>query len=404
MAEIYDVSRAWATRPDEDRYTDLLSMQNDLRYIRDHSEDYVLPKSAFAIEPDRDSISVVLDGKHAFKPNHHSFGQLTQLAGWSAGDADNLRQLPPELVAANLNYLLRREANKPTMTVKADTVPQGRRLAIGAPASKTVDLAKRSDASVLVQFGERDDNGDADNDVIRAILGDSYGRIWNSDVIDMIVDKFGDGRTGNFRVPGEFGKEVAITKANTTLYASDRDMIIMLADEKNRVELPGRRDGSTGSFARGFIVSNSEVGTQKFRLMSFYFDYVCANRIIWGATNIVELQMRHSRHAAARFLKEAAPALQHLTQSDDSSKFLAAINAARNKTLDDKHCEAAVASIVGKRKVLDVYRMHEANEGRPIETVYDVVNGVTDYAKRLPYAADRLVMEAEAAKLLSKAA
>ena len=52
-------------------------------------------------------------------------------------------------------------------------------------------------------------------------------------------------------VPGEFGGRVTVTKDNTTLYASDRDMFVFLADEENRIELPNR-DGrlKPGLFAQ----------------------------------------------------------------------------------------------------------------------------------------------------------
>lgn len=43
------------------------------------------------------------------------------------------------------------------------------------------------------------------------------------------------------------GQVKPITKQSTTLYASDRDMWVFLADEHNRIELPNRRNGKTGS-------------------------------------------------------------------------------------------------------------------------------------------------------------
>ena len=72
---------------------------------------------------------------------------------------------------------------------------------------------------------------------------------------------------------------------NTTLFASDRDMFVFLADEDNRIENPNRRAGRFGSFARGFFVWNSEVGKTTLGAGFFLFDYVCCNRIVWGETN-----------------------------------------------------------------------------------------------------------------------
>ena len=120
-------------------------------------------------------------------------------------------------------------------------------------------------------------------------------------VVNALIDQFGDGATGDFRVPGMFGQALdQVTGENTTLYAGDRDMFIFLADEQNRIELPGRRDGKTGQLARGFFVSNSEVGAGTLKLKTFLFDYVCCNRIVWGAEQFNEIKIRHTAGALPR--------------------------------------------------------------------------------------------------------
>jgi hypothetical protein len=43
-------------------------------------------------------------------------------------------------------------------------------------------------------------------------------------------------------------------------------------------------------------------------------------------------------------------------------------------------------------------------EGRPIETLWDVVTAATAHARSLPHTDDRLVIEREAGKILSEAA
>ena len=45
-------------------------------------------------------------------------------------------------------------------------------------------------------------------------------RIWDAHVVDALVERFGDGISGYWRVPGEFGRRVDVDKAYTTLYAS----------------------------------------------------------------------------------------------------------------------------------------------------------------------------------------
>ena len=73
---------------------------------------------------------------------------------------------------------------------------------------------------------------------LRSINGPNYGRVYDADVVDALVHRFGDSVTGQWRVPGEFGHQVTVDKGNTTLFASDRDMFVSLADEENRIEIP----------------------------------------------------------------------------------------------------------------------------------------------------------------------
>ncbi len=174
----------------------------------------------------------------AYSPSNWSFGQLAALAGAPAG---YLRTLPSAIAADALNY--------------------------GLQYTRDIE-----DVGLLLTRAE-----DASTGRLRAATGPRYGRIWNADITRKLVDQFGDGITGDWRVPGEFGKAVAVTKANTTLYASDRDIFVFLADEENRIEIPNRRNGQSGSMARGFFVWNSEEGSKTFGIGMFLFDYVCCN-------------------------------------------------------------------------------------------------------------------------------
>jgi hypothetical protein len=74
-------------------------------------------------------------------------------------------------------------------------------------------------------------------------------------VVDALVERFGDGVSGHWRVPGIFGERVTVDKGNTTLYASDRDMFVFLADEDRRIEIPNRRNGKPGWGPRRRLVS-----------------------------------------------------------------------------------------------------------------------------------------------------
>jgi hypothetical protein len=226
------------------------------------------------VEGTQNGLVVVGPNGNPAELTNWSFGQIAQLAKAPAG---YLRSLPSALAADNVNY--------------------------GLQVARDVE-----DIGVLLYKN----GGPAE---MRAVTGPAYGRVWNSTIANALVDRFGDGLTGDFKVPGEFGKDVVVTKDNTTLYASDRDMFVFLADEKHRIELPNRRDGKAGALARGFFVWNSEVGASTFGIATFLFDYVCCNRIVWGAQEYREIKLRHTASAPDRWIEEVVPAIQDYANS-----------------------------------------------------------------------------------------
>ena len=110
-------------------------------------------------------------------------------------------------------------------------------------------------------------------------------------------------------------------------------MFVFLVDEENRIELPGRRAGRSGSFARGFFVWNSEVGKTTLGAGFFLFDYVCCNRIVWGADQYTEIRIRHTKGAPDRWLDEVTPVLREYSQAS-AKPVVQAIEDARNKHVD----------------------------------------------------------------------
>jgi hypothetical protein len=237
-------------------------------------------------------------------------------------------------------------------------------------------------------------------DDLRAATGPRYGRIWNSDVVSALTRHVGDGVTGDFRVPGEFGKAVEITKDNTTLFAGDRDCFIFLADESRRIEIDDRRDGKPGSLARGFFVWNSEEGARTFGIATFLFDFVCSNRIVWGAKEYKEIKIRHSALAPDRFMQEIAPALRSYTESSDRN-LIETITAAKGARIGDgDDVREFLSKRFGPRRVQSILAAHELEEGRPVATLWDAVTGATAVARSIPYQDDRVEFEREAGKIL----
>ncbi len=289
MTELMQANRQWMSRVPDERFENLYDMQAFKNRVRDNSRSQVLSNRSLSVQPDaRDpfalAVSPNLDERSAL--THWSFGQLCSLASPGNSPASYFREtkMPAPMIADCLNYNLTR-----TRGVED----------IGILTTK-----------------------DGDASELRSVNGPNYGRIYDATVVDLLVDRFGDGVNGQWRVPGEFGNRVTVTKDNTTLYASDRDMFVFLADEENRIEIPGRRAGKSGSFARGFFVWNSEVGKTTLGAGFFLFDYVCCNRIIWGADQYTEVRIRHTNGAPDRWLEEVAPVLREYSQAKNTDKRL----------------------------------------------------------------------------------
>jgi hypothetical protein len=357
-------SRQWATRPSDERFVSLTDLDAHCQQLRQRSAAKIVSSRRLEIVPrEDDSRALMLTGPNGAAVNvtHWAFGQLAQRAGAPAG---YLRDLPAPLAADCVNY--------------------------GLKFHRDVE-----DLGVLLT---QSDSGVAD---ARAVTGPNYGRIWNSTITHALVERFGDGITGNFRVPGEFGKAIDVTKANTTLYASDRDMFVFLADEQNRIELPNRRDGKTGSLARGFFVWNSEVGASTFGVGLFLFDYACANRIVWGAEGYQEIRIRHTASAPDKWIEEVAPALEAYAHSSTAG-VTEALLAAQSKKVDD--LDTFLKSRFTSAQVSGIKAAHMADEQRPIESLWDVATGVTAYARGIAYQDERIKLEREAGKVLKLAA
>lgn len=361
--QLTQASRQWASRPDDERFTNLFDMLDHFRAVRQYSREAVVSSrriSAVPVGDDQNGIEIFGPNGVGYAPTNWAFGQLATLAEAPAG---YLRKLPAPIAADCLNY--------------------------GFKFTRQIE-----DVGVLLQK-----NGDS---VLRAATGPRYGRIWNHDIIAGLVDRFGDGITGDFRVPGEFGKAVVVDKGNTTLYASDRDCFVFLADEEHRVTIPNRRNGQPGDMARGFFVWNSEVGAATLGIATFLFDYVCCNRIVWGASEYKEIKIRHTAAAPDRWLDEVAPAIKLYAESSTMG-ITQAVENARNARLTDDTLKTFLAERFSKGMAKELCEVHMAEENRPIESLWDVTTALTAHARTLPHQDARVALERQAGEIMALA-
>jgi hypothetical protein len=361
MSNLMQVNRQWSSRPADERFLSLDLMLDHFLTVRKQSHQQVISSKRLEAVADDDRLGLQLIGPDgvAYSPTHYAFGQVANRAEAPAG---YLRTLPSPIAALNLNY--------------------------GLQFKRDID-----DIGILTQS-----NG---ANILRAATGPNYGRIWNAEILAMMVNQFGDGITGEWSVPGEFRKKVEVTADNTTLYAGDHDMFVFLVNEENRIELPNRRDGKPGSMARGFFIWNSEVGDKSFGFATFLYDYTCSNRIVWGADQYQEVRIRHTSSAPDKWLAEVRPALETYGRADTLG-LVNLIESARAKKMDD--LDKFLDKHFGPRGGSKLKAIHLLEENRPIETLWDVTTAATAQARSIPYQDERVKLERKAGELLRLAA
>ncbi|MFF0924277.1 DUF932 domain-containing protein [Rhizobium leguminosarum] len=368
------VSSEWFSRPADERFLSLCDLYDTVRSRAERAHARTIESAAIRVEATRDNaerLELLVPGqRQAIAPTHWSYGQLCSLVG---APATYMRQLPAPLAAINLQHGL--------LNHRAELV-------------KTLEM----------------DDGRLE---LRAVTGPEYGRIWDHELVSSVMKIAGNG-TGDtmWKVPGVLdwatmthNPFVDITKDTTTLYASDRDVFLFLVDDTHPIEAGRLPNGAPDLYFRGFYAWNSEVGSKTLGIASFYLRAVCANRNLWGTENFEEITIRHSKFAAQRFAHEAAPALTSFANSSPAP-FIAGIKAARERIVarkDDDRENFLRRRGFSKGETGKVIEMVLSEEGRPPESVFDFVQGITALARTKTNQDTRLELEGKAKKLLESA-
>jgi len=355
---ITTASREWASRPDDQRFLSL----DELRAAVDQrkgeswtatprlSDVRALPGEGNALA--FEVYDPTKGERRMLTPTNWSFSQV---AGAAGAPASYLRTLPAELAAINLQWGFERPG-------------------------------KREDSLILARS-----NG---SNELRAITSPSYGRIWDAQVVAGVQRA---NESGRWHVPAASCSAKNPRRA-TTLYASDRDVFIFLVDEKNPVEHKGEQ------LFRGFVTWNSEVGAATFGLTTFLYRYVCDNRIIWGASEVRELKIRHTQGAPERFAYEGAKYLRQYAE-ESTAGIVRQIEAAQNAVIplnkgNGDTVESWLASRGFTRSQAKASVDAATAEEGGVRSVWDIVNGVTAYARSIPHTDERVKLETAAGKLL----
>ena len=366
------VSSEWFSRPDDERYLSLSALHEAVRARSERATARTVETRALRVEASRDNaerLALTVPGRDApISPTHWSFGQLCGLVG---APSTYMRQLPAPLAGINLQHGL---------------------------LSHRAELVKTLEA----------DDGRVE---LRAVTGPDYGRIWDHELVEAVMRIAGDGvGDTRWKVPGlldwstmTHNPFVEVTKDTTTLYASDRDVFLFLVDDTHPIEAGRLPNGDPDLYFRGFYCWNSEVGSKTLGIASFYLRAVCMNRNIWGAEGFEEISIRHSKFAGHRFAHQAAPTLERFADSSPAA-FVAGVRAARETIVarGDEDRESFLRKRgFSKPETEKIIATVLDEEGRPPESVFDFVQGITAIARNKPHQDARLELEGKAAKLLA---
>lgn len=367
-------TRQWESRPADQRFPSLEKLHEAVTHHREASR--VAPKVDLRFtriesmpiyhEPTDDDEGGTVDepvlvGQSGVPATftHYAFGQFCRRLD---APASFMRQLPPSLVATNLNYLL-------------ETMPK--------PESGGDNL-------LFTQNG---------NLRLRAVTSQVYKRIWNSDVTSRLI-RLTEQNPIWQPAPAAFD-------GSRGLYASDEDMFAFLVDNNRRIF--EKQEG--GGLSRGFFVWNSEVGAASFGIMTFLYEWICGNHRVWGVQGIRELRLKHVGKADTEAFNQIAGVLVKYADGAASQDELK-IEAAR-KFILGKDKEAVLdavfnllpSGVASKQLVEDSYDLaveHEDWYGNP-NSAWGFTGGMTEIARDVAVTSERVALERAAAKILDKA-
>ena len=329
--------------PDE-CFPTLAALREFCQSERERSTDRWRPPSALAPVANGSLRLDLGEGTSPYVLNDWSFTQLCGLAGVSK---DTVNRLSPDTAGRVLR----------------ETLPQGNK---------------------PLQFY-------TEEQVVRSIHGTTYTRLYNADLVAMLSEFAVD-----FGPPQKAG---AVNTSGTGLYCGEQDLFAFLIDPTGWTEIGDQ------AFAPGFFVWNSEVGKRSVGISTFWFQAVCANHIVWDATDVTEFTRKHTGKVGEA-LGDIRRIVEELVARRDARKdgFAQVIRKAMETKLGEDADEAL--------KVLNRHGITRALAKRALEiaaqqgrfTVFAVVDALTRIAGEAEFAGERTESDQKAGQLLALAA
>lgn len=347
--ELFKANTQWSTRPSDERFRSLQALYDATKGYAVVAQEATREYTSIRAEAINGDVQLI--GRHGnpARLTHWAFGQMAQRIG---APAAYLRGLPATLAVQNLNHGLS-----------------------GLGSEKALMLFHRDNSSLL----------------LRAVTSERYARIWNHEVVERLL-----------ALPSHWEPAVpdvrAFNGAEPSLYASDHDMFVFLRSRNTTITEPG----TDQPIYRGVIVENSEVGASALKLTRFLYRYMCGNHIIWGASEVVDMSVRHVGAARTRWDNFSIVIRKWADESAGADE--ANIREAQRHVIAATK-EQVLDAIFGRRniglsrKVLEAsYAAVQPEDGDP-RTIWGMVQGVTRHSQTIPFADQRTALDRAAGKL-----
>lgn len=223
-------------------------------------------------------------------------------------------------------------------------------------------------------------------DQLRSLHGVAYSRLWSEDVVSLLREY------DTFQPP-----PVGFNGA-TGLYAGEQDMFAFMVDPNGWVEIGDEQ------FAPGLFLWNSEVGKRSVGLSTFFYQRICGNHIVWGATEVEEFTRKHTGRIEES-LTEIRRRIDALIARRDERRdtFASAVRSAMDAKLGQDADEATKALTKHGIPLAIVKKAIDGSAMTRPYTVWKMVDAITRLARELPNAGDRVDADERASNLLSLA-
>ena len=342
MSNLTRASRELFRRTPDETYSSLEALLNRCHQQREKSEDHWISPAGLWTRPmGSDHLQLTAGEDKVFTLNDWSFGQLCRLAGVTK---ETVNRLTPDTASR----------------VLGETLPRG---------NKPLQIYAQEDRA-------------------RSIHGASYTRLYDAELLDIVLEC-----ASGFEPPpkGNAG--------GTGLYVGEQDMFVFLIDPSGWTEIGGE------TFAPGFFLWNSEVGRRSLGVETFWFQAVCQNHIVWDAVEVVEFSRKHTANVRDS-LPDIRRIIQTLAAKRDQRRdaFAKVIQRAMQTKLGNDTDEVTAALVkagIGPSLAKEVSEL-AGEQGR--FTVFAMVDRLTKLAQRLKNAGERTEVDQQAGKLLVLAA